>query len=242
MFIWKTVDCFFAVVKRCTDIQQVNTDGGVCVWWYYTLTTVQHSTLFSLAALSPLRFSSFTDFFFFYTQLTHFQLSPQPLLTFWLLIPFLFQARILTALFNIHISIFLIPLLSTLPPKSCLSFACWIIIPSSVRPCQSINLTCHLLSFSPALLKVGRLFSPLSLYLSVSLCVQIPRLFPQDGIIQFRCHLFHSWQWGLCALSSIKTVVLMANYMHPLAHLAVYSPTMQPYFDFILNFLYCPLN
>ena len=118
---------------------------------------------------------------------------------------FLFHGRISTALFNIHISIFIIPLRSTLTSKKKLPFslARWIIIPSSVRPCQSINLTCHLLSFLSGSVK-GWL-PLLSLYLSLSLCVQIPRLSPPDWIIQFRCHLFHSWQRGLlCTLLYIN--------------------------------------
>ena len=118
---------------------------------------------------------------------------------------FLFHGRISTALFNIHISIFIIPLRSTLTSKKKLPFslARWIIIPSSVRPCQSINLTCHLLSFLSGSVK-GWL-PLLSLYLSLSLCVQIPRLSPPDWIIQFRCHLFHSWQRGLlCTLLCIN--------------------------------------
>lgn len=126
-----------------------------------------------------------------------------PLLTFWPRIPFFcFKAGS-----RLHYSIFIFPsslfLFTQLCPqkKSCLSLAWWIIIPSSVSPCQSINLTCHLLSFLSSSVKG---WPPLlSLYLSVSLCVQIPRLSPPDWIIQFRCHLFHSWQWGLCALSSV---------------------------------------
>ena len=106
--------------------------------------------------------------------------------------------------------------------KSCLSCAWWIIIPSSVRPCQSINLTCHLLSFLSSSVK-GWL-PLLSLYLSVSLCVQIPRLSPPDWIIQFRCHLFHSLQQGPCTLSSIQTVVLIAKCMHPFAPPLLISP------------------
>lgn len=176
------------------------------------------STILSPAILSPLHF---LQIFFLYIHLTHFSLSPR-LLNLLTVNPFFFQGRILTALFSIHISIFIIPFHSTPPSKKkpCLSCAWWIIIPSSVRPCQSINLTCHLLSFLSSSVK-GWL-PLLSLYLSVSLCVQIPRLSPPDWIIQFRCHLFHSWQQGLCALSSIKkTVVLIANSVHPLAYSAV---------------------
>lgn len=117
--------------------------------------------------------------------------------------PFFFVSRqaldciIQYSYFHLHYS----SSLNSALKKSCLSLAWWIIIPSSVSPCQSINLTCHLLSFLSSSVKG---WPPLlSLYLSVSLCVQIPRLSPPDWIIQFRCHLFHSWQWGLCALSSV---------------------------------------
>lgn len=170
--------------------------GNAEAWWRMPGASCKNtltSLLFPLPTLTRFTFSSSG------IRLTPFYPSPH------LLAPnpfFLFQGRLSTALFNIHISIFIIPLHSTLPSKkSCLSLAWWIIIPSSVSPCQSINLTCHLLSFLSSSVKG---WPPLlSLYLSVSLCVQIPRLSPPDWIIQFRCHLFHSWQWGLCALSSV---------------------------------------
>lgn len=129
-------------------------------------------------------------------------LASIPLLTLWPLIPFFVSRQALDCIiqysyFHLHYS----SSLNSALKKSCLSLAWWIIIPSSVSPCQSINLTCHLLSFLSSSVKG---WPPLfSLYLSVSLCVQIPRLSPPDWIIQFRCHLFHSWQWGLCALSSV---------------------------------------
>lgn len=52
-----------------------------------------------------------------YPRLASTWLASIPLLTLWPLIPFLFQSRLLTALFNIHIFIFIIPPHSTLPSK-----------------------------------------------------------------------------------------------------------------------------
>ena len=205
------------VKERADKRWALKPDSERWMWIIITprpLSCTAHSPLLPPAVLSPLRFTSPHIFVFLLhppdsflslpsITASHLWLSLPLLIPFFLF--FLFHGRISTALFNIHISIFIIPLRSTLTSKKKLPFslARWIIIPSSVRPCQSINLTCHLLSFLSGSVK-GWL-PLLSLYLSLSLCVQIPRLSPPDWIIQFRCHLFHSWQRGLlCTLLYIN--------------------------------------
>lgn len=111
VFIYMTARHFLsALVQRATD--------GARRWM---LDVRYYSTLTPPLFLCPHRYASVPSHTFPPSPSTW--LTSIPPLTFWLIIPFLFQVRLSTALFNIHISIFIIPLHSTLPSKK-LPFFC----------------------------------------------------------------------------------------------------------------------
>lgn len=117
VFIYMTARRFLsALVQRATDRERGNTQAR---WWM--LGVRYNNTLTPPLFLCPRHYASVPSHTF--SPSTSTWLTSIPPLTFWLVIPFLFQGRLSTALFNIHISIFIIPLHSTLPSKK-LPFFC----------------------------------------------------------------------------------------------------------------------